>query len=159
MTSQDAITDEALPLGRYAFGAFRLDARRGCLTRDGLDVALTPKAHAVLEYLVRRPGAVVSKHALLAAVWPSVVVEEGNLSQAIYVLRRALGEQPADRRYVVTVPGRGYRFVAPVQVVDDARACGAPATDDASPSRCFRAHRSRCAARRPGDPRGSRPRC
>jgi DNA-binding winged helix-turn-helix (wHTH) protein/Flp pilus assembly protein TadD len=114
--------DDALPVATYAFGNFRLDARRLRLTRDGAEVALTPKALAILEHLVRRPGTVVDKQALLAAAWPTVIVEEGNLAQTIYLLRRALGEQPADHRYIVTVPGRGYRFVADVQVVEDSPA-------------------------------------
>lgn len=120
MSTMNSTVEEALPVAVYAFGDFRLDARRIRLTREGTDVPLTPKAFAVLEHLVRRPGQVVEKQALLAAAWPKVVVEESNLSQTIYLLRRALGEHPSDHRYIVTVPGRGYRFVADVRVVEDA---------------------------------------
>src|SRR4029453_14628118 len=75
---------------------------------------LTPKAFGTLLYLVEHAGELVEKDALFAAVWPNVVVEEGNLTQTIHVLRRALGEHRDDHRFIVTVPGRGYRFVAEV---------------------------------------------
>ena len=100
----------------YDFEGFSLDARRGVLysQSDGRPVELTPRAFSALLYLVERAGQLVEKGALLAAVWPNVVVEEGNLTQTIYVLRRALGERPDEHRFIVTVPGRGYRFVAAV---------------------------------------------
>jgi TolB-like protein/DNA-binding winged helix-turn-helix (wHTH) protein/Tfp pilus assembly protein PilF len=109
--------EEPQPQLVYEFGEFQLDARRRVLRlRHGNQpVELTPKALATLIYLVERAGQVVEKQALFAAVWPNVVVEEGNLTQTIHVLRRALGEQPDDHRFIVTVPGRGYRFVADVR--------------------------------------------
>lgn len=100
----------------YEFGEFQLDARRGVLrSRDGRSVELTPKALGVLLYLVEHAAETVQKGALLAAVWPKVIVEEGNLTQTIHVLRKVLGEHPDDHRFIVTVPGHGYRFVADVQ--------------------------------------------
>jgi TolB-like protein/DNA-binding winged helix-turn-helix (wHTH) protein/Flp pilus assembly protein TadD len=100
----------------YEFGEFQLDAGRGVLSsRDGQVLELTPKALGVLVYLVEHAGQLVEKAALFDAIWPNVIVEEGNLSQTIHILRRALGEHPDDHRFIVTVPGRGYRFVAPVQ--------------------------------------------
>lgn len=104
----------------YEFGEFRLDARRHALiSSGGQPVELTPKAFGVLLYLVEHAGQVVAKATLLDAVWPNVVVEESNLTQTVHVLRRALGENPDDHRFIVTVPGRGYRFVAAVQTLRD----------------------------------------
>jgi TolB-like protein/DNA-binding winged helix-turn-helix (wHTH) protein len=101
----------------YEFGEFQLDARRGVLrSRNGQPLELTPKAFGVLLYLVEHAGQLVEKATLFEEVWPNVVVEEGNLSQTIHILRRALGEHPDDHRFIVTVPGRGYRFVAPVNI-------------------------------------------
>jgi adenylate cyclase len=101
----------------YEFGEFQLDARRGVLrSHDGGSLELTPKALGVLLHLVEHAGELVEKGQLFAAVWPNVVVEEGNLTQTIHVIRRALGEQPGDHRFIVTVTGRGYRFVANVKI-------------------------------------------
>jgi TolB-like protein/DNA-binding winged helix-turn-helix (wHTH) protein/tetratricopeptide (TPR) repeat protein len=102
------------------FGEFQLDAHRRVLSSGrGQPVDLTPKAFCVLLYLVEHAGRLVEKSTLIDAVWPDVVVEEGNLTQTVHVLRRALGEQPDDHRFIVTVPGRGYRFVAVVQTLRD----------------------------------------
>jgi DNA-binding winged helix-turn-helix (wHTH) protein/tetratricopeptide (TPR) repeat protein len=99
------------------FGPFRVDPVRGVLLRDNEPVTLTPKALETLLVLIRRREETVSKDELLQAVWPDTFVEESNLTQHISMLRRALGESPQDRRYVATVPGVGYRFVAPVREV------------------------------------------
>jgi len=121
--------DDVAPHVIYEFEGFELDPRRGVLGRrsDGQALTLTPKAFGTLLYLVEHAGELVEKDALLAAVWPNVVVEEGNLTQTIHVLRRALGEHRDDHRFIVTVPGRGYRFVAEVtaRAVDTDR-LGAP---------------------------------
>jgi TolB-like protein len=103
----------------YEFGAFRLDARRRLLLSrgDGQTIPLTSKAMDTLVHLVERAGDVVDKSVLIKAVWPNVLVEENNLSQCISALRRALGEDPSDHRFIVTAPGRGYRFIAEVTVV------------------------------------------
>ena len=108
--------DDIAPHVIYEFEGFELDPRRGVLRRrsDGQALTLTPKAFGTLLYLVERAGELVEKDALLAAVWPNVVVEEGNLTQTIHVLRRTLGEHRDDHRFIVTVPSRGYRFVADV---------------------------------------------
>jgi DNA-binding winged helix-turn-helix (wHTH) protein/tetratricopeptide (TPR) repeat protein len=103
----------------YEFDAFRLDARRRVLLRDGAPVALTAKAVDLLLVLIRERGDVLEKDELLRALWPDTVVEEGNLTVNISALRKALGESPQERRYILTVPGRGYRFVAAVREVDD----------------------------------------
>ena len=101
----------------YEFGDFRLDAARRLLTaRNGEVVPLMPKPFDTLLYLVEHSGKVLEKEELLRAVWPDTIVEENNLSQSISVLRRALGEKPGHHRYIVTVPGRGFRFVTAVSV-------------------------------------------
>jgi Tol biopolymer transport system component/DNA-binding winged helix-turn-helix (wHTH) protein len=103
--------------GRLAFGAFELDTGRKILRSVDSDdpISLTPRLLDTLLFLVEHAGELVEKRTLLDAVWPSVVVEENNLTQAVSALRRALGERPGERAYIETVPGRGYRFVAEVR--------------------------------------------
>jgi TolB-like protein len=105
--------------GVYEFGDFRLLAAQRSLTgrSDGRPIELTQKAFDILRLLVEHPGELLDKSTLLAAVWPNVVVEENNLNQVISALRRALGDGSGGRRFIVTVPGRGYQFVAPVREV------------------------------------------
>src|SRR5258708_34139420 len=100
----------------YAFGSFRLDARRRILSSraDGQTIPLPTTAFDTLLYMVEHAGDVVSKATLLRAVWPDVNVEENSLSQSISVVRRALGDSPSSSRLMATVPGRGYRFIAEV---------------------------------------------
>ena len=95
---------------RLTFGRYVLDLRRGTLQVDGREVALRPKTFSVLQYIVERPGQLVSKEELLEAVWPNLVVTDDTLVQSIGELRRALGD--AGARLIVTVPRRGYRFEA-----------------------------------------------
>jgi len=104
-----------LPTSCYEFGSFRLDATRSLLLRDGEQVSLSPKTFETLLLLVREAGRVLRKEEFIARIWPDCFVEEGNLTQHIFTLRKALGEGPTDHRYIVTVPGQGYRFVAPVR--------------------------------------------
>src|ERR1700729_367380 len=101
----------------YEFGPFRLDPDKQALLREDQPVPITPKAFETLLILVRHSRQVVTKDELMKAVWPDAFVEEQNLSQNIFTIRRALGETPEDRRYIVTVPGRGYRFAAQVRTV------------------------------------------
>jgi DNA-binding winged helix-turn-helix (wHTH) protein len=98
----------------YEFGPFRLDAAKRLLRRDGEVVPLKSKDLDLLLALIERSGQVLTKDDLITQVWPDSFVEEGNLSVHIFSLRRALGETPEDHRYIVTVPGRGYSFVADV---------------------------------------------
>jgi TolB-like protein/DNA-binding winged helix-turn-helix (wHTH) protein len=98
------------------FGGFSLATRpRLLFGPDGRPVALSARAFDTLLYLAEHPDELVEKHVLMKAVWPNVVVEENNLNQNISIVRRALGEVPGEHKFIVTVPGRGFRFVQPVQ--------------------------------------------
>jgi DNA-binding winged helix-turn-helix (wHTH) protein/TolB-like protein/Flp pilus assembly protein TadD len=104
------------PARHYRFEAFRLDTHtRELRDGDGPAIPLTAKAFDTLCFLIENRHRVVSKDELLATVWAGRVVEENNLTQAISALRRAFGTNAGDHRYIVTVPGRGYRFVAEVE--------------------------------------------
>lgn len=107
----------------YWFEGFRLDAQRRVLSRaSGETIPLPPKVLDTLLYFVERPGELLDKRRLLEAIWPHVVVEENSLNQAISQLRRVLGERPEDHRFIVTEPGRGFRFVATVNISDEGAA-------------------------------------
>jgi DNA-binding winged helix-turn-helix (wHTH) protein/TolB-like protein/Tfp pilus assembly protein PilF len=99
----------------YEFGPFVLDTIQHALLREGNPVPLTPKTYDTLLVLVQNSGRMLSKEELMKALWPDSFVEESNLTQQVSMIRRALGESPGDPRYVVTVPSRGYRFVAGVR--------------------------------------------
>ena len=99
----------------YGFGPYRLDAIERVLLRDGLPVTLPPKDLETLLVLVERAGHIVEKEELLERVWPGVFVEEGNLARHIFNLRQVLGDSPDGRKYIETIPKRGYRFVAAVR--------------------------------------------
>ena len=99
----------------YEFGPFRLDTTERLLLREGKPVQLTPKAYEMLLALVERSGHIVEKDELLKEVWPDQFVEEGNLTQHVFALRKALGERRDGPQYIETVPRRGYRFIAEVR--------------------------------------------
>ncbi len=103
--------------GIFQFGEFQVDALARTLRREEEIVTLNRRAFDVLLYLVQNPGRVLTRDELLKNVWPDTFVDENSLAQSISVLRRALEEKPGDNNYIVTLPGRGYQFVAPVQVV------------------------------------------
>lgn len=111
----------------YEFGDFRLDAAQRLLLSkaDARPLPLVSRAFEALLYLVEHSGELVTKTALMEAVWPQTVVEENNLSQSIAAIRRVLGERPGEHKYIVTIAGRGFRFVAPVNAVNAAPATGA----------------------------------
>jgi DNA-binding winged helix-turn-helix (wHTH) protein/TolB-like protein len=101
----------------YTFDNSRVDlVKRRVLDRHGVPVALSSRAYDVLLYLIEHRFEVVPKDDLLRAAWPGLVVEENNLSQAISSLRRALADPRHEARVIATIPGRGYRFVAEVDV-------------------------------------------
>ncbi len=101
----------------YEFGPFRVDAVKRVLLREGEPVPLTSKVFDTLLVLVQHDGQLLTKDELMQSLWPDSIVEESNLTQNISVLRKALGENPEAHRYIVTVPGRGYKFVAGVSKV------------------------------------------
>jgi len=102
------------------FGPFRLDPYRRRVVRitTGEMLALTGRPFEALHCLASRPGSLVSKAELFRAVWKGVCVEENSLARCISTIRKALGDTPKGRRYIVTEAGRGYRFVAPVNISD-----------------------------------------
>ena len=100
----------------YAFGDFCLDAKNRLLRQGEKSIALTPKAFEVLLLLIQQSGQVVSKDELMRTIWPDSFVEESNLTQTVFMLRKALGETP-EQRYILTSQGRGYRFAAEVKEV------------------------------------------
>src|SRR5580692_7821103 len=102
----------------YEFEGFRLDtALQVLVSPAGEALPLPSRAFATLRYLVERAGETVDKSVLMANVWPTTVVAENNLNQCILALRRVFGEAAGARRFILTIPGRGFRFVAPVRVV------------------------------------------
>src|SRR5262252_678697 len=105
----------------FAFGPFCLHAARRELMVHGVPIALGQRALEILLLLVSRPGQLVTKDELMAEVWPGVVVEENNIQVHVSALRKVLGTAGDGERYLLTVAGRGYRFVAPVE-----QAGGAP---------------------------------
>ena len=114
----------------YRFDQYCVDLVQNRVTGlDGVPLAVSSRAYDVLVFLIENRTRVVSKDDLLKAVWPRVVVEENNLTQAISTLRRALGDMRDTSRFIITVPGRGYRFVGDVKVdVEE------PATSPAAPA-------------------------
>jgi DNA-binding winged helix-turn-helix (wHTH) protein/Flp pilus assembly protein TadD len=101
----------------YAFGSFRFDPERGLLSHGTTVIPLPERLAQLLGVLIHASGSVIDKETIASRVWPDTVVSDGNLSQHMYMLRQLLDERARDRAYVVTVRGRGYRFVAPVSVV------------------------------------------
>ena len=99
----------------YEFGPYSLDPAERLILRDGVPLPLTPKIFDTLVCLVRNRGRLLTKDELLREVWPDTFVEEVNLAVNISALRKAFGEGPQDGRYIATIPGSGYRFVAEVR--------------------------------------------
>src|SRR5688572_19853622 len=105
----------------YEFGDFRVDAtKRLLLQHDGESVPLTPKVFDTLLYLVAHSGKILDKDELMSAIWADTIVEENNLSQNISILRRILGEKRGEHRFIATIPGRGFKFVAEVSDLSEA---------------------------------------
>jgi predicted ATPase/DNA-binding winged helix-turn-helix (wHTH) protein len=104
-----------------SFGPFGLVASERLLTKDGAPIELSARALDILVVLLSHPNEIVSKKELLAQVWPDVIVEEGSLRFHMTYLRKALGDGKAGARYIATLPGRGYCFVAPISRPDSQR--------------------------------------
>src|SRR5579862_87560 len=101
------------------FGPFRVDPEQRLLLRDQQPVPLSPKAFELLLALLQRNGEVVLKDDLMKLLWPDTFVEESNLGQHVFQIRKALGEKAQSSSYIVTVPGRGYRFAQKVRSVPE----------------------------------------
>jgi DNA-binding winged helix-turn-helix (wHTH) protein len=122
----------------FRFGPFLLQPERQRLLKLDAPVRIGGRAFDLLTLLVERAGELVSKQELMSRAWPDTFVEEGNLKVNIAGLRRALGECPAVPRFIATVIGRGYRFIAPVDALAsslDGRGWTLPAGRHDAPAR------------------------
>src|SRR5215831_14001917 len=99
----------------YVFGEFTVDPRRRVVLRKGETVQLSSRAFDLLLALVESEGRELGKDELMNRIWPDQIVEDANLTVTMANLRKALGEKAGDHRFVVTIPGRGYRFVGQLQ--------------------------------------------
>ena len=100
----------------YVFDRFRLELTKRLLRTDvGETIPLVPKAFDTLAYLVSNHGRVIGKDELMSAIWPDTVVEENNLNKNVSILRRVLNDDRRNHRFIVTVPGQGFKFVAKVE--------------------------------------------
>src|SRR5277367_808347 len=109
-----------------SFGPYRLLAPQRLLLEGDKPVRLGSRAFDILAALVERAGEVVGKEQLIARAWPQTFVEEANLKIQVSALRRALGDGQGGNRYIVTVPGRGYNFVAPLRREEPSQAALPP---------------------------------
>jgi len=142
----------------YAFERFRVDPHQRLLLVDGASgpVPLPPRVFETLLYFVQRPGELLTKAELMKAIWPHVVVEENSLNQHVSMLRRVLGETPGEHRFIVTVPGRGYRFVADVHTVETRRPSGAtPPSHDVEVDNLYMQALALCVRHGPENTRGA----
>ena len=117
----------------YEFGAFRIDIGLSRLERAGDPVPLPPKAFDLLLLLARNTDRVMTKAELMNALWPNTFVEDANLTQHVYTLRKALGDLPDGQPFIDTVPRRGYRLAASVREVVAAAPAGAAAEEAIRP--------------------------
>ena len=101
----------------YAFGAFQIDTDRRLLLHEGRPLSISPKAFDVLVFLIENRGRVVDRREITAACWPDTLAQKGNLTNYICTLRQLLGEERDEHGLIVTVPGRGYSFVASVSEI------------------------------------------
>src|SRR5262245_16367874 len=118
----------------FSFGPFRLIPARQLLLRNGIPVRVGSRALMILTTLVERRGELVSRDELMAAAWPKLFVHESNLKVNMANLRRSLGDTQKEPIYVATVIGRGYRFVAPVEISAEANADRNAEAEDVEPS-------------------------
>ena len=99
----------------YEFGEYRLNAAKRLLHRNGASLSITPKVFDTLLILIEAQGSVVTRKDLINRLWPDTFVEDANVTYNVSVLRKLLGEGPNEHKYIATVPGRGYLFVAEVK--------------------------------------------
>ena len=98
----------------YRFGPFQMDSHERAVRRGGLLLPLTPKVFDILWVLIQNPGKILTKEEIMQQVWEGTAVEESNLARNVSTLRRILGEEPDQPKYIETIPWRGYRFIADV---------------------------------------------
>ena len=122
--------------GIFQFREFELDASARTLRHNGEVVTLNRRAFDVLLYLVQNPARVLTREELLKNVWSDTFVDENSLAQSMSALRRALAERPGDNTYIVTLPGRGYQFIAPIKVAapESLTLVAAGLTENSNPS-------------------------
>ena len=120
--------------GMYSFDRFKLDAEKLMLYRDEIEVTLPPKIVKTLTVLIEHRGEILSKDELIEKVWDDSIVEESNLSQNLYVLRKALGTKPDGGPYIETLRRRGYRFNGDVGIAERPSAPTAPEPQRQAPS-------------------------
>ena len=145
------------------FGPFRLDLSDGLLTRSGEEVRLPPRALTILQHLVERAGRIVSKQSLMDVAWKDAHVSETSLTEAVGLIRQALGDDSQKPEFIQTVHRRGYRFVAPIATepaavppqVDRSRP-SEPVAHPGEPSPTSATRPGTTAARRRGSIRGDR---
>jgi predicted ATPase/DNA-binding winged helix-turn-helix (wHTH) protein len=113
---------------QFVFASFRLDLGNACVWRGTEMLTLTPKAFAVLRYLIAHAGQLVTKEALLSAVWPEMAVSEAVLKVCLSEIRKTLGDTVRTPCFIATVHRRGYRFIAPVMEAEPAEAQGTAGT-------------------------------
>jgi DNA-binding winged helix-turn-helix (wHTH) protein/tetratricopeptide (TPR) repeat protein len=118
----------------YDFGPFRLYPASRLLLREGEPVRLTAKVFDLLVLLVEQRGGLVERNFLMNMLWPDAIVEEGNLTQCVFVLRKALGGDQREPAYIDTLPGKGYRFAASVQESAGIASTNAAQTNDSPPT-------------------------
>jgi Tol biopolymer transport system component/DNA-binding winged helix-turn-helix (wHTH) protein len=121
----------------YVFGPFKLDRQTHRLFKNGQHLPLPRKRYDILLLLIENAGTVMSKEKILQAIWPNQIIEEANLTQHIYVLRRMIEEDSKNPLYIMTIPGSGYQFSANVELVDDTLAPArseAPVIEPPAPS-------------------------
>src|SRR4051812_26679271 len=110
---------EMLTEKKFSFADFELDGARRRLFKQGKPVSLNSRTFDLLLVLVSRRGEILSKDELLEIVWAGQIVEEGNLTVHISTLRKILGEKKDDHHFIVTVPGRGYSFIAQLKAENE----------------------------------------
>ena len=124
-----------MPDPQHSFGDFVLERLQHRVRhRDGTHLNLTPRVFSALVLFAAKPGQLLSKDALMLALWPGRVVEENNLSQVVSTLRRALGDDTQGSRYIQSVPRQGFRFVAEVTVLPDQEEVVAAVPPGATPA-------------------------
>lgn len=113
-TTNGSKNEDSVNGSRLVFDVFELDPTERTLLRDGQRIPLTGKVFDVLLVFLENPGRLLGKDELIEKVWPGDFVEEGNLARNVSTLRKALGDEGKEHKYIATVQGRGYRFIAKV---------------------------------------------